>query len=71
MQTAGSRESPIQGPVVEFIPGHVLGPFIGQNNFWELNKNARRPKEVHIARALKEIKILDRAVEDLKELDQQ
>ena len=30
--------------------------------------NARRPKEAHIAQNLKEIKILDRAGEDLKEL---
>ena len=34
------------------------------------NKNARRPKEAHNARILKEIKIVDRAGEDLKELDQ-
>ena len=34
------------------------------------NKNARRPKEAHIARNLKEIKILDGTGEDLKELDQ-
>ena len=34
------------------------------------NKNARRPKEAHISQNLKEIKILDRAEEDLKELDQ-
>ena len=34
------------------------------------NKNARRPKEAHNAQNLNEIKILDRAVEDLKELDQ-
>ena len=33
-------------------------------------KNARRPKEAHIARNLNDIKILDRAGEDLKELDQ-
>ena len=36
----------------------------------EVNKNARRPKEAHIARNLKEIKIVDRAGEDLKDLDQ-
>ena len=34
------------------------------------NKNVRRPKEAHIAQNSKEIKILDRAGEDLKELDQ-
>ena len=34
------------------------------------NKNARRPKEAHNARIMKEIKIVDRAGEDLKELDQ-
>ena len=34
------------------------------------NKNARRPKEAHIARNLKEIMILDGAGEDLKELEQ-
>ena len=35
-----------------------------------LNKNARRPKEAHIAQNLKEIEIVDRAGEDLKDLDQ-
>ena len=34
------------------------------------NKNARRLKEAHIAQNFKEIKILDRDGEDLKELDQ-
>ena len=34
------------------------------------NKNARRPNEAHFAQNLKEIKILDRAGEDLKYLDQ-
>ena len=34
------------------------------------NKNARRPKEAHIAQNLKGFKILDRAGEDLKELAQ-
>ena len=39
--------------------------------FKRKNKNARHPKEAHIAQNLKEIKILlDRAGEDLKELDQ-
>ena len=33
-------------------------------------KNARRPKEAHIAQNLKGIKILDRAGEDLKEFAQ-
>ena len=33
------------------------------------NKNARRLKEAHIAQNLKGIKILDRAGEDLKELE--
>ena len=32
--------------------------------------NARHPKEAHIAQNLKEIKILDKAREDLKKLDQ-
>ena len=34
------------------------------------NKNARRPKEAHNAQILKEIEIVDRAGEVLKELDQ-
>ena len=34
------------------------------------NKNARRLKEVHIAQNLKKIKIVNRAGEDLKDLDQ-
>ena len=34
------------------------------------NKNARHPKEAHIAQNFKGIKILDRAGEDLKELAQ-
>ena len=36
----------------------------------KIKKNARRPKEVHNAQNLKEIKLLDRVGEDLKELDQ-
>ena len=35
-----------------------------------INKNARLPKEAHIARNLKEIKMVDRAGEDLTDLDQ-
>ena len=46
---------------------HNLSP---NNVYLTLNKNARRPKEVHIAQNLKEIKILDRAEKDMKELDQ-
>ena len=33
------------------------------------NKNARRPKEAHIAQNLKGIRMLDRAGKELKELD--
>ena len=36
----------------------------------EQNKKARRLKEAHIAQNFKKLKILDRAGEDLKELDQ-
>ena len=36
------------------------------NDHIDKNKNAGRPKEAHIARNLKEIKIFDRAGEDLK-----
>ena len=35
-----------------------------------INKNAKRPKEAHNAQNLKEIRIVDRAGEDLEELDQ-
>ena len=37
---------------------------------WFINKNTRRPKEEHNAQHLKEIRIIDRAGEDLEELDQ-
>ena len=48
----------------------VLSPSELRLGNFRSNKNARHPKEAHIARNLKEIKILDRAGEDLKELDQ-
>ena len=52
--------------------GVVKPAFIKQGKaYLRRNKNARHPKEEHIAQNLNGIKIPDRAGEDLKKLDQQ
>ena len=65
-------------PLWEFYPSFCIFKVMPQLCCFRLktiyfilsNKNARRPKEAHIAQNLKEIDILIRAWEDLKELDQ-
>ena len=42
-------------------------PWCFKESYKDVNKNARRPKEAHIARHLKEIDIVDRTQVDFKE----